>query len=72
MAIESALCHCKETAMRICVYAASSDHAPIEYRQAAHELGVLLARAGCEIVYGGGSRGSMGAIANAALAQGGV
>lgn len=57
--------------MRICVYAASSDHAPDEYRRAAYELGTLLAQAGCEIVYGGGSRGSMGAIANAALAQGG-
>lgn len=57
--------------MRICVYAASSDHAPEEYRRAAQALGTVLARAGCEIVYGGGSRGSMGAVADAALAQGG-
>src|SRR6187549_1114018 len=57
--------------MRICVYAASSDHAPPEYTQAAHALGRELALGGCTVVYGGGSRGSMGAVANGALEAGG-
>lgn len=57
--------------MRVCVYAASSDYAPTEYADDARHLGVLLAQAGCEIVYGGGSRGSMGAVADGALSVGG-
>lgn len=57
--------------MRVCVYAASSDHANPEYTAQAYRLGTLLAQAGCELVYGGGSRGSMGAVANGALAAGG-
>jgi len=57
--------------MRICVYAASSDYSPPEYMADARKLGALLAQANCEIVYGGGSRGSMGAIADGALQQGG-
>lgn len=57
--------------MRICIYAASSDYAPSQYTADAHRLGVLLAHAGCEIVYGGGSRGSMGAVADGALSAGG-
>jgi uncharacterized protein (TIGR00730 family) len=57
--------------MRICVYAASSDHSPREYTEAAYALGTELARGGCTVVYGGGSRGSMGAVANGALEAGG-
>ncbi len=57
--------------MRVCVYAASSDYAPTQYTDEARRLGVLLAQAGCEIVYGGGSRGSMGAVADGALSAGG-
>jgi uncharacterized protein (TIGR00730 family) len=57
--------------MRICVYAASSDHSPREYTDAAYALGAELARGGCTVVYGGGSRGSMGAVANGALEAGG-
>jgi uncharacterized protein (TIGR00730 family) len=57
--------------MRICVYAASSDHSPREYTEAAYALGADLARARCTVVYGGGSRGSMGAVANGALEAGG-
>jgi uncharacterized protein (TIGR00730 family) len=57
--------------MRICVYAASSQHADPVYRDAAEALGRILAAAGCTVVYGGGSLGSMGAIANGALAAGG-
>lgn len=57
--------------MRICVYAASSQHSDPLYRDAAERLGGLLAEAGCTLVYGGGSTGSMGAVANGALARGG-
>ena len=57
--------------MRICVYAASSQQTDTAYREAAFNLGRALATAGCSVVYGGGSAGSMGAIANGALAAGG-
>ena len=57
--------------MRICVYAASSQQSDTAYRSAAYRLGQLLASAGCSVVYGGGSAGSMGAIADGALAAGG-
>ncbi len=57
--------------MRVCIYASSSDYAPVEYTDHARRVGELLAKAGCEIVYGGGSRGSMGAVADGALAAGG-
>lgn len=57
--------------MRICVYAASSDHCPSRFHDEAFALGKHLAQAGCTLVYGGGSRGSMGAVANGALLAGG-
>ena len=57
--------------MRICVYCASSNQADPRYREAAFHLGELLAAAGHSIVYGGGSAGSMGAVANGALSKGG-
>ncbi|HSC10155.1 MAG TPA: LOG family protein, partial [Rhodanobacteraceae bacterium] len=57
--------------MRICVYAASSQQSADAYRIAAFDLGRQLATAGCSVVYGGGSAGSMGAIADGALAAGG-
>ena len=57
--------------MRICVYAASSQHCDRAYLNAAHELGVLLAREKCSVVYGGGAIGLMGALADGALSAGG-
>ncbi len=57
--------------MRVCIYASSSDYAHTDYTDHARRVGMLLAQAGCEIVYGGGSRGSMGAVADGALAAGG-
>jgi uncharacterized protein (TIGR00730 family) len=57
--------------MRICVYAASSPQAAPAYHAAARRLGEALADAGCSIVYGGGSQGLMGALADGALARGG-
>lgn len=57
--------------MRVCVYAASSDHCAAAFHQDAYALGRSLAQAGATVVYGGGSRGSMGAVANGALEAGG-
>ena len=56
---------------RICVYCASSNQSDPQYRDAACETGRLLAREGCEVIYGGGGLGSMGALADGALEEGG-
>jgi uncharacterized protein (TIGR00730 family) len=55
----------------VCVYCASSRTAHPEYREAAFRLGAVLAEQGLEIIYGGGARGSMGALADGALSKGG-
>ena len=60
-----------QTQRAVCVYCASSNTSHPEYREVAHQLGVVLAGAGLGIVYGGGARGSMGALADGALSQGG-
>ena len=57
--------------MRICVYAASSGQCDPAYHAAAYAVGQHIARAGATLVYGGGSAGSMGAVANGALSEGG-
>ena len=56
---------------RLCVYCGSSIGAQAAYRDAATELGTLLATSGIELVYGGGHVGLMGTVADAALAAGG-
>ena len=53
--------------MRICVYCASSQECDPHYHEVAFRLGALLAESGNTVVYGGGSTGSMGAVANGAL-----
>jgi uncharacterized protein (TIGR00730 family) len=55
----------------VCVYCASSRSSHPDYRAAARRLGEVLAAEGVEIVYGGGATGSMGALADGALARGG-
>ena len=57
--------------MRVCVYAASSAKVAPEFHAAARALGESLASEGCSIVYGGGSQGLMGALADGALARDG-
>lgn len=57
--------------MRICVYAASSAQVHEEHQQAAYALGQQLALNGHSLVYGGGSQGLMGAVADGALTHGG-
>lgn len=56
--------------MRICVFCGSSAGRSPAYRDAAAALGKLLAAQGIGLVYGGASRGLMGELANAALAEG--
>ncbi len=55
----------------ICVFCGSSAGADPAYEAAAHRFGTLLAEAGLTLVYGGGKRGLMGTVADAALAAGG-
>ncbi|MFD8494368.1 TIGR00730 family Rossman fold protein [Amycolatopsis sp. NPDC059657] len=56
---------------RICVFCGSSMGNSPEYAAAAAALGTLLASRGIGLVYGGASVGTMGAVADAALAAGG-
>jgi uncharacterized protein (TIGR00730 family) len=55
---------------RICVFAGSSRGVRPEYAEAAQALAAELSRRGLGLVYGGGSVGLMGVLADAALAQG--
>ena len=55
----------------ICVYCASSQRCDAAYHAAAHRVGEVLVENGFSIVYGGGAKGSMGAVADGALARGG-
>ncbi len=55
----------------VCVFCGSSTPADPRYPALARELGTLLAQRGLELVYGGGSVGLMGEVADAALAAGG-
>ncbi len=56
----------------ICIYCGSSRRSDPDYRDEARVLGEVLADAGYAIVYGGGASGSMGAVADGALARGGA
>ena len=58
-------------ARAVCVYCASSGSCDAEYHFAARRLGELLAADGRTVVYGGSRIGSMGALADGALARGG-
>ncbi|HEX9032814.1 MAG TPA: TIGR00730 family Rossman fold protein [Streptosporangiaceae bacterium] len=55
----------------LCVFCGSSLPPDPRYRDAARDLGTLIAGRGIGLVYGGGSVGLMGEIADAALAAGG-
>ena len=55
----------------ICVYCASSQRCDAAYHAAARRVGEVLADNGFGIVYGGGAKGSMGAVADGALGRGG-
>jgi uncharacterized protein (TIGR00730 family) len=55
----------------VCVFCGSSTPIDPRYRETARELGALVAGRGFDLVYGGGSVGLMGALADAALEAGG-
>lgn len=55
----------------ICVYCGSSDKIHAEYMTAAYEMGTAIAGKQMRLVYGAGSTGLMGAVANGALDNGG-
>ena len=56
---------------RLCVFCGSRVGADPRYRHAAEALGRLLVARGIGVVFGGGSIGLMGVVADAALAAGG-
>ncbi len=60
----------KNTARRVAVYCGSADGNDPAFRTEATALGRAIAAAGLGMVYGGASVGSMGAVADAALAGG--
>jgi uncharacterized protein (TIGR00730 family) len=57
--------------MRVCIFASSSSRINSKYAEAASELGTLLARAGIEVVFGGGGIGLMGKLADTVLENNG-
>jgi uncharacterized protein (TIGR00730 family) len=60
----------REIGRRVCVFCGSSAGVRPEYRAEAVGLGALLGKAGLGLVYGGAQVGLMGALADAALANG--
>ncbi len=59
------------TFQRLAVYCASSNHTLPRYGEAAYAVGQRLAERGIGVVYGGGSVGLMGKVADGALDAGG-
>lgn len=57
--------------MQVCVYCASSGHIHPEYFEATSALAHLLAQNKVQVVFGGGSSGLMGQLADSTLAAGG-
>jgi hypothetical protein len=57
--------------MTVCIFAASSSRINNEFALAAARLGSLLAKAGYDVVFGGGGIGLMGKLADAVLSDGG-
>lgn len=55
---------------RVCVYCGSSNQVDDKWRETARAMAKSLAQRGLGVVFGGGSVGLMGALADAALAQG--
>jgi len=60
------------TIRSICVYCGSSPGRGDVYMKAGHALGRSIAEAGLRLVYGGGTKGIMGAVADGALRAGGA
>ena len=60
-----------KTIRSICVYCGSSPGGSEHYMKAGHILGRSIAEAGLRLVYGGGTKGIMGAVADGAMRAGG-
>jgi len=58
--------------MTVCIFASSSSRINKKYAVAASSLGILLATAGMDVVFGGGGIGLMGKLADAVIAKGGT
>jgi uncharacterized protein (TIGR00730 family) len=56
---------------RVCIYAGSAPGASADYAEVSTRIVTELVRRGSQVVYGGGSLGLMGVLADAALAAGG-
>ena len=56
---------------KICIYCGCSDKIPQVYLEMAYEMGQTVAQLGITIIYGAGSTGMMGALADGALDAGG-
>ncbi|RUU25028.1 TIGR00730 family Rossman fold protein [Mesorhizobium sp. M6A.T.Ca.TU.002.02.2.1] len=59
------------TIRSVCVYCGSSPGRDQTYAKAGHLLGRSIAKSGLRLIYGGGTRGIMGAVAEGALRAGG-
>lgn len=55
----------------VCVFCSSSSRVPQEYKDAAYEMGKILAESDLHMVFGGGRLGLMGLTADGALENGG-
>ncbi len=55
----------------ITVFCGSASTCPEKYNRMASEVGAVIARQGRRLIYGGGSRGLMGLVAQSAMAEGG-
>lgn len=55
----------------VCVYCGSSNRVSERYKDAAKQVGEILGKHGLGLIYGGGSVGLMGIVADAVLSQGG-
>ncbi|MBN9244440.1 MAG: TIGR00730 family Rossman fold protein [Mesorhizobium sp.] len=60
------------TIRSVCVYCGSSPGRDQTYLEAGHLLGRSIAKAGLRLVYGGGTKGIMGAVAEGTLRAGGT
>jgi uncharacterized protein (TIGR00730 family) len=58
--------------MTVCIFASSSSRINKKYAVAASSLGMLLAAAGMDVVFGGGGIGLMGKLADAVIEKGGT
>lgn len=57
--------------MTVCIFASSSSRINTKYAMAASELGILLAGAKMDVVFGGGGIGLMGTLADSVIKTGG-